>query len=83
MVYYYGFLVASLLNTLGYLRVIAVNYLNTLRKIYDCNGLSAVGLSADFKKMIKTGVKPIFLGLIVWFTVAIVSIFVQLVTHQI
>jgi uncharacterized membrane protein YadS len=45
--------------------------------------LSAVGLTSDFKKMIKTGVKPIFLGLIVWFTVAIVSIAVQIVTKQI
>jgi uncharacterized membrane protein YadS len=45
--------------------------------------LSAVGLSADFRKMLKTGVKPLFLGLIVWFTVTVVSLGVQFVTGQI
>lgn len=45
--------------------------------------LSAIGLSTDFKKMLKTGVKPIFLGLIVWFVVASVSIIVQFATKQI
>lgn len=45
--------------------------------------LAAIGLSADFKKMLKTGLKPLFLGLIVWFIVAIVSILVQFLTHQI
>lgn len=35
------------------------------------------------KKMIKTSAKPILLGLIVWFTVAIVSIAVQILTKQV
>lgn len=39
--------------------------------------LSAVGLSANFKDMVKSGLKPIFLGLIVWFNVAISSLIVQ------
>ena len=77
------FLIASLLNTLGLFRGNTVNYLNSLGKFMIVMALSAVGLSADFKKMLKTGLKPIFLGLIVWFTVAIVSIIVQLITHQI
>jgi ATP-dependent Lon protease len=45
--------------------------------------VSAVGLSADFKVMLKTGLKPLFLGLLVWITVAVVSIVVQFVTGQI
>jgi Conserved hypothetical protein 698. len=45
--------------------------------------LSAIGLNADFKKMLKTGVKPIFLGLIVWFVVTIVSLLIQFTTGQI
>ena len=77
------FLVASLLNTLGLFTGNTVHYLNNLGKFMIVMALSAIGLSADFKKMLKTGVKPIFLGLIVWFTVSIVSIIVQFITKQI
>jgi uncharacterized integral membrane protein (TIGR00698 family) len=77
------FLVASLLNTLGLFNENAIKYINTLGKFMIVMALCAVGLNSDFKKMIKTGFKPIFLGLIVWFTVAIVSVAVQFITHQI
>lgn len=76
------FLVASLLNTLGMFSGNAINLINTLGKFMIVMALSAVGLTSDFRKMIKTGTKPIFLGLIVWFTVAIVSIAVQIITNQ-
>lgn len=36
-----------------------------------------------YKKMIKTGVRPIILGLIVWFVVSVVSILFQFVSGQI
>jgi uncharacterized integral membrane protein (TIGR00698 family) len=77
------FLVASLLNTLGVFNATMVNFINNLGKFMIIMALSAVGLSADFKQMLKTGVKPIFLGLIVWFVVAIVSIIVQFSIGQI
>jgi uncharacterized integral membrane protein (TIGR00698 family) len=77
------FLVASLLNTIGLFKGNSISYINHLGKFMIIMALSAVGLSADFKKMLKTGVKPIILGLIVWFTVAIVSIAVQFITGQI
>lgn len=77
------FLVASLLNTLGLFKGNSITYINILGKFMIVMALSAVGLSSDFKKMLKTGVKPIFLGLIVWFTVAMVSIMVQFITGQI
>ena len=77
------FLVASLLNTMGLFGGNSINYINSLGKFMIVMALSAVGLSADFKKMLKTGLKPLFLGLIVWFTVAIVSIIVQSITGQI
>ena len=76
------FLVASLLNTLGLFKGSSVSYINTLGKFMIVMALSAIGLSSDFKKMMKNGVKPLFLGLIVWFTVAIVSIVVQVITKQ-
>lgn len=77
------FLVASLLNTIGLFKGSSITYINLLGKFMIVMALCAVGLSADFKKMLKTGLKPLFLGLIVWFTVAIVSIAVQFITGQI
>jgi uncharacterized integral membrane protein (TIGR00698 family) len=77
------FLVASLLNTLGLFDSTAIKYINTLGKFMIVMALSAVGLSADFKKMLKTGIKPMILGLIVWFTVAIVSLIIQFITNQV
>lgn len=77
------FVVASLLNTLGLFKGNSINYINTLGKFMIVMALSAIGLSSDFKKMIKSGVKPLLLGLIVWFIVAIVSISVQVVTNQV
>jgi uncharacterized integral membrane protein (TIGR00698 family) len=77
------FLVASLLNTLGLFSGNSIHYISLIGKFMIVMALSAIGLSADFKKMLKTGLKPLFLGLIVWFTVAIVSLIVQFVTGQI
>jgi uncharacterized integral membrane protein (TIGR00698 family) len=77
------FLVASLLNTMGLFAGNSIKYINILGKFMIVMALSAVGLSADFKKMLKTGIKPMLLGLIVWFTVAVVSIAVQFATGQI
>ncbi|HPT87314.1 MAG TPA: putative sulfate exporter family transporter, partial [Bacillota bacterium] len=45
--------------------------------------LSAIGLNSDFKKMMKTGFKPMLLGLIVWASVTVTSIIVQFATGQI
>ncbi|MCM0650705.1 YeiH family protein [Clostridium swellfunianum] len=77
------FLVASLLNTLGLFSPEIVKLINALGKFMIVMALSAVGLSADFKKMLKTGVKPMILGLIVWFTVSLASLAVQYITGQV
>ncbi len=76
------FIVASMLNTLGLFKDNSLNYINNIGKFMIVMALSAIGLTSDLKKMIKAGVKPIFLGLIVWFTVASVSILVQILTKQ-
>ncbi|MCR4435870.1 MAG: YeiH family protein [Clostridiales bacterium] len=78
-----GFLAASLLNTLGLFQGPTVTFLSSAGKFFIVMALVAVGLSADFKKMLKTGLRPLFLGLIVWFTVALVSIGIQFMTGQI
>lgn len=77
------FLVASLLNTVGLFRGESIIYINVIGKFMIVMALSAIGLSCDFKKMMKSGFKPILLGLIVWFNVATVSILVQFITGQI
>lgn len=78
-----GFLLASLLNTLGIFSESIVDFLSVAGKFMIVMALSAVGLSANFKDMLKTGFKPLFLGLILWFVVSVVSILVQMSTGQI
>ncbi len=78
-----GFLAASLLNTLGLFRADSVDWLGNAGKFLIVMALTAVGLNADFKKMLKTGIKPLLLGLLVWLVVAVVSIAVQSVTGQV
>lgn len=77
------FLVASLLNTMGLFKVSTIYYINELGKFLIVMALSAIGLSSNFKEMTKAGLKPILLGVIVWFNVAVVSIIVQFITGQI
>jgi uncharacterized integral membrane protein (TIGR00698 family) len=77
-----GFLAMSLFNTLGLFNETMVSYLSLGGKFLIVMALSAVGLGADFRKMLKTGLRPLFLGLIVWFTVSVVSIAVQFATGQ-
>ena len=78
-----GFILTSLLNTLGIFSGSAVSFLSALGKFLIIMALTAVGLNTDFRKILQTGLKPLFLGMIVWFSVAIVSIAVQMFTGQI
>jgi uncharacterized integral membrane protein (TIGR00698 family) len=78
-----GFLFASLLNTIGLFKGNSLLYINTIGKFMIVMALSAIGLNTNFKEMMKNGVKPMLLGLIVWFSVAATSILVQLFTGQI
>jgi uncharacterized integral membrane protein (TIGR00698 family) len=77
------FLAASLLNTLGVFPNNSITYINLTGKFMIVMALSAIGLNSDFKKMLKTGFKPMLLGLIVWFSVTVVSLIVQYFTGQI
>jgi uncharacterized integral membrane protein (TIGR00698 family) len=70
------FLVASLFNTLGLFSEEIIHYAGTIAKFMIVMALTAIGLSADFRKMLKTGVRPIILGLIVWFVVTLTSLII-------
>jgi uncharacterized integral membrane protein (TIGR00698 family) len=77
------FLVSSLLNTIGIFPSNSIQYINATGKFMIVMALTAIGLNSDFKKMLKTGVKPMILGVIVWFMVSVVSLVVQYLTGQI
>lgn len=77
------FLAASLLNTLGMFNPIAVQWIQRIGKFLIVMSLSAIGLNSDIKKMMQSGLKPLLLGLIVWFCVSLSSVMVQRMTGQI
>lgn len=77
------FLVASLLNTTGLITGGSAKICTEAGKFMIVLALSAIGLNSDFKKMMKTGFKPILMGMITWFAVAGVSLIVQFITGQI
>jgi len=72
-----GFLAASFMNTMGLFSSPTVAAANWLGKFMIIMSLSAVGLQANLKQMLKTGLRPICLGMIVWFVVSVVSLVVQ------
>lgn len=76
------FLAASLMNTLGFISGPAATYITACGKFLIVVALSAIGINSDFRKMLKTGFKPMLLGLLVWFSVTIVSLLVQFATGQ-
>ncbi|TDF98049.1 YeiH family protein [Paenibacillus piri] len=68
------FLAASLFNTLGLFGEGTIHYAGMIAKFMIVMALTAIGLSADFRKMIKTGFRPIVLGFIVWIAVILTSV---------
>lgn len=76
------FLVAALLNTVGLLPEVVVQVATRAAKFLIVVALTAVGLSADFRQMARTGFKPLGLGLALWATVAVSSLVVQYLTGQ-
>lgn len=76
------FLAASLLNTAGIINQQAAVFCTEAGKFMIVLALSAIGLHSDFRAMVKTGLKPMLLGLIVWAAVAITSIVVQKLTGR-
>ncbi|WP_412731106.1 YeiH family protein [Dyella aluminiiresistens] len=76
------FLVASGLRTMGYVPVVALPAIRFAAEFMIIVALTAIGLSANLRKMASTGPRPILLGLGVWAAVSISSLLVQLVIGQ-
>ena len=68
------FMLASLLNTFGIITPGAAKIITEAGKFMIIIALSAIGLNSDFRKMMKTGFRPMLLGLAAWVGVALVSI---------
>jgi uncharacterized integral membrane protein (TIGR00698 family) len=76
------FLVASGLRTVGVIPAAALPVLHIAAEFMIIVALTAIGLSADLRKMASTGVRPILLGLGVWAAVSISSLLVQMAIGQ-
>ena len=76
------FLVASGIRTAGLVPAVILPDLHLLAEFLIIVALTAIGLSANIRKMISSGARPILLGLGVWIAVASSSLLVQLVIGQ-
>lgn len=72
-----GFLAASLVRSFCALPEAARTLLPEAGKFGICAAMAAIGLRSNPLKLIKNGVRPIFLGLACWIAVALVSLAVQ------
>ncbi len=71
------FLAASALNTLGAFRMLGPQTLPAVGQFLIVVALAGVGLSADLRAMVRTGARPIVLGLLGWLTLATTSLLLQ------
>jgi uncharacterized integral membrane protein (TIGR00698 family) len=76
------FLVASGVRTAGLVSVAIQPALHMAAEFLIIVALTAIGLSANLRKMASTGARPILLGLGVWAAVSVSSLLVQLVIGQ-
>jgi len=76
------FLVASGVRTAGLIPVAIQPALHLLAEFLIIVALTAIGLSANLRRMASTGVRPILLGLGVWIAVAVSSLLVQMAIGQ-
>ena len=76
------FLVASAVRTAGLIPSAIQPAIHMAAEFLIIVALTAIGLSADLRKMAASGVRPILLGLGVWIAVAVSSLLVQLAIGQ-
>ncbi|MDN5352308.1 MAG: hypothetical protein PWQ12_1228 [Clostridiales bacterium] len=72
-----GFVLAALINTAFSLPVVLSGNLVKLGKFMIAMAMAAIGFNTNLPKLIRNGLKPISVGLVCWFTVAVVSLLVQ------
>lgn len=71
------FLAAAVINTFAGANFSFLQLLPVAGKFMIAMAMAAIGLNTNLIKLVKTGGKPILLGLICWFCIAIVSLGMQ------
>ncbi|MEK4947608.1 YeiH family protein [Carnobacterium sp. FSL W8-0810] len=71
------FVVASLISSTGILPEAFISVAKWLSRFMIAMALGSIGLSANLKDLLRTGKKPVLLGLITWFFVAASSLLIQ------
>lgn len=77
-----GFLAASALRSAGLVPATLLGPLHLAAEFLIVLALTAIGLSADLRRMVATGARPLLLGLGTWFAVAASSLLVQALLRQ-
>ncbi|MBN2286899.1 MAG: YeiH family putative sulfate export transporter [Tissierellales bacterium] len=72
-----GFIIACLINTAEILPVDMTGFLGKSGKFMIVMAMSAIGLNTNVNALIHNGKKPLALGAICWFMIAVTSIIVQ------
>ena len=72
-----GFLASSVINTFFQMPAETSRFLSQAGKFVIVMAMSAIGLNTNLVKLLKSGIKPILLGLICWITLSITSLCVQ------
>jgi len=76
------FLVASAVRTAGFIPVAIQPAIHIAAEFLIIVALTAIGLSANLRRMAASGIRPILLGLGVWVAVAVSSLLVQKIIGQ-
>ncbi len=76
------FIAAATLHSTGMLNAATVGLALAAGHFMIIMALSAIGLQANFRQMMKTGFKPLLLGLIIWCAVAVTGLAVQWLSGQ-
>lgn len=71
------FVLASIITTVFALPVAVTAPIKTLSKFLIVMAMAAIGFNTDVVKLVKTGGKPIFMGLCCWVGIALVSLGMQ------
>lgn len=71
------FVVAAGLRSAGLVPDVLLPIIKVAAEFFILIALSAIGLSANLRRIVKTGAKPVLLGLGVWFSVAASSLLMQ------
>ena len=71
------FLLASVITTVLPIPGALTAFLKEASKFFIVMAMAAIGLNTDIVKLVKSGAKPIFMGLCCWIAIAAVSLLVQ------